>query len=145
MELRWEKLDGRDGHSVGRELLAEMAGDREIGHTETGKPCFLDCPLHFSISHTHDHVFVCVGPNPIGIDAEEMDRKIRPATLAMLSERERARVRSDADFLRLWVLKEAFAKLTGRGIGNYLKNTDFSPDDGRIQEIDGCFVAVLEE
>ncbi len=145
MELKWERLDGRDGHTVGRKLLAEMAGQIEVMLTETGKPYFADCPLHFSISHTKNHVFVCVSEKNVGIDAEEKDRKIRPAALAMLSEKERIRVKSDADFLRLWVLKEAYAKLTGRGIGNYLKNTDFSPDDRRIQEIDGCFVAILEE
>jgi len=46
-------------------------------------------------------------------------------------------------FLRLWVLKEAYAKLTGRGLGSYLKETNFSPTDTRITEIGGCFVAVL--
>ena len=43
------------------------------------------------------------------------------------------------------LLKEADAKLTGRGMGNWLKATDFDPFDPRIQEINGCYVAVLEE
>ena len=47
--------------------------------------------------------------------------------------------------LRFWVLKEAYAKLTGRGWGSYLQDTCFSPDDPRIQVIDGCYVAILEE
>ena len=47
--------------------------------------------------------------------------------------------------LRLWVLKESYAKLTGRGFGHYLKDTAFSPDDPAIQEIDGCYVALMEE
>ena len=50
-----------------------------------------------------------------------------------------------AALLRLWVLKEAYAKLTGRGIGNWLKSTDFDPEDTRITCIDGCYVAILEE
>ena len=45
--------------------------------------------------------------------------------------------------LKFWVLKEAYAKLTGRGLGNYLGETDF--DTETVQIIDGCFVAVLEE
>ena len=43
------------------------------------------------------------------------------------------------------VLKEAYAKLLGKGWGNYLHATVFDPDDPRIQTIDGCYVAILEE
>ncbi len=144
MELRWERRNGRDGHTVGRELLAEMTGQNNVMSTETGKPYFPEGP-HFSISHTEHHVFVCVSHRNVGIDAEEADRVIRPAAYAMLSASERSRIQSDRDFLRIWVQKEAYAKLTGRGIGNYLKNTDFNPDSEKIMEIDGCFVAVLED
>ncbi len=145
MELRWARLEGRDGHTVGRELLADMVGQQEIMLTDAGKPYFPHSPLHFSISHTKDHVFVCVSEKNVGIDAEEIGRKIRPSLMRILSAGEGARVKNEDDFLKLWVLKEAFAKLTGQGMGNYLKNTDFYPDDGRIREIDGCFVAVMEE
>ncbi len=145
MELQWEKLNGRDGHTAGLQLLERMTGVHEIRLTDTGKPYFADHDLHFSISHTENHVFCCVSTRNVGLDAEETDRKLRPSVRRMLSEMEAARVTCDADVLRIWVLKEAFAKLTGRGIGKYLKNTDFSPDDQRIQEIDGCFVAVMEE
>ena len=86
----------------------------------------------------------------MGIDAEEIGRRI-DLRLAerWLSDPEKCRLevardREDA-LLRLWVLKESYAKLTGRGLGNYLKNTDLSPEDPKIQVIDGCYVAVLEE
>ncbi len=145
MELQWRRLDGRNGHEMGRKLLAEMAGDHQILVTETGKPYFADSPLHFSISHTKNHVFVCTSEKNVGIDAEEMNRKIGPHWQRMLSPAEADRVTCHQDFLKIWVLKEAYAKLTGSGILKYLKNTDFSPDDRAIQEIDGCYVALLEE
>lgn len=146
MELLWERLEDRDGHTVGRELLARMVDPLpEICVTERGKPYFEDNGPHFSISHTNKHVFCCVSPRNVGIDAEEMDRKVGDGLLWMLSPNERARCVSQGDMLRLWVLKESFAKLTGKGLGNYLKNTDFFPDDPRIQEIDGCYVAIMEE
>ncbi len=145
MQLKWERLNGRDAHDLGRELLFSMTGKQEIMLTKTGKPYFPRCPLHFSISHTKDHVFVCVSENNVGMDAEEITRPVRPAMRKMLSETEAPRVATSGDFLKLWVLKEALAKLTGQGIGNYLKNTDFSPDDQRIQMIDGCYVAIMEE
>ena len=45
--------------------------------------------------------------------------------------------------LKFWVLKEAYAKLTGRGWGSYLYGTNFDPNDAK--ETDGHYVAVLEE
>lgn len=146
MKIAWRLLHGRDGHSVALELLAEMVAPLpEIRRTPAGKPYFVDSDLHFSVSHTPRHVFCCVSRKNVGIDAEEMDRPVTPALRRMLSEAENTRCQSDADLLRLWVLKESFAKLTGRGIGSYLKHTDFDPADPRIQQIDGCFVAVMEE
>lgn len=156
MRLAWERLEGRDGHTVARALLArlyqEETGDPmpEIRYLANGKPCFSESNLHFSISHTKNHAFCCLSRNNIGIDAEETDRPVRPALAEkILSPTEKERYLAAADrhaaMLRLWVLKESYAKLTGRGIGYYLKNTDFDPNDPRIQEIDGCFVAILQE
>ena len=146
MKLAWRRLDGRDGHTVGRELLRELVGELPpILVTDRGKPYFADGSLCFSIAHTKNHAFCCVSENNVGMDAEEADRPVSPALRHMCSAAELARCGTDADLLRLWVLKESWAKLTGRGIGNYLKETDFRPNDGRITQIDGCFVAVMEE
>ena len=150
MELRWVRLNGRDGHTVGRELLAEMVGDRQILVTDRGKPYFAGDGPHFSISHTKKHVFCCVSERNVGIDAEELDRPVNPLLYRrILSPEEQARLDGWQDraagLLRLWVLKESYAKLTGRGIGDYLKNTDFDPNDSRIQIIDGCYVVIMEE
>ena len=151
MKLAWARLNGRDGHTVGRELLAELVGQLpQIAVTDRGKPYFVDSDLHFSISHTKGQAFCAVSENNIGIDAEEMDRDI-DLRLAerFLSETELDRYQKATDprdaLLRLWVLKESDAKRTGRGWGNYLKNTDFDPEDESIQMIDGCYVAVLIE
>jgi phosphopantetheinyl transferase len=48
-------------------------------------------------------------------------------------------------FLTFWVLKEAEAKLTGEGLRIYPNHTNFSLDDPRVTELDGCIVAVMEE
>ena len=151
MKLIWARLDGRDGHTVGRELLRELVGELPgIAVTDRGKPYFVDFPLHFSISHSKNHAFCAVSKKNIGIDAEETNRQINPRLeQRYLSGTEKVRLQNAADprtaLLRLWVLKESYAKLTGRGWGNYLKSTDFNPEDPRIQIIDGCYVAVLEE
>ena len=116
---------------------------------ERGKPRFDDDPLQFSISHTKNHVFCVLSDRPVGIDAEEKDRNI-DLRLAekILSPAEKQRYLAAADqreaLLKLWVLKEATAKCSGEGLRGYPNQTDFSPEDPRLMELDGCFVAVIE-
>ena len=154
--LAGRALEGRSGHEVGRALLAELYREKtgqplpRISVTDRGKPYFEDSPLHFSISHTGAHAFCALSERPVGIDAEERDRKVSPKLAEkILSPPEKLRYEAAADrhgaLLRLWVLKEAAAKLSGEGLRGYPNHTDFSPDDPRIREMDGCFVAILTE
>ena len=155
MQIGHMALEGRSGHEAGRLLLADMYTEMtgqplpEIAVTERGKPYFKDAPWYFSISHTKNHVFCVLSEKPVGIDAEETDRKadLRLAD-KILSYKEKVRYEAVGDkrlaLLRLWVLKEAYAKLCGRGLGDYLYETDFDPNDPRIQELHGCFVAVIQ-
>ena len=151
MELAWKRLEGDDPHEAGLSLLRQLYGKDlpPILRSMQGKPYFSDGAAHFSISHTQNHAFCVLSSQPVGLDAEECDRPVQPALVRFLSPTEAARYEAAPDkqacLLRLWVLKESHAKLTGRGIGNYLKDTDFDPNDPRIQIIDGCYVAVLEE
>ena len=156
MKLKWKKLENQTGHDAGRALLAEAFWEETGGDlppiliSPQGKPYFEKEDWHFSISHTDTHAFCVLSRQNIGIDAENADREIDPRVGARyLAENEQKRVENAPDqrlaLLRLWVLKEALAKLTGRGIGNWLKNTDFDPEDERIAGIDSCFVAILEE
>ena len=154
--LTYTSLNGRTGHEAGRTLLAQMFRNAtgedlpSIAIPPRGKPYFPDSPWHFSISHTRRHAFCALAKCPLGIDAEEMDRIINPKLAEkVLSPAEKLRYEGYADkndaFLRLWVLKEASVKLTGEGLTGYPNHTDFSPEDPRIQIIDGCYVAVLTE
>ena len=153
--LAGEPLEGRSGHEAGRELLARMYREKtgencpEIAVEERGKPYFVEGNWHFSISHTKKHVFCVLSARPVGLDAEEADRRI-DLRLAekILSEPEKVCYEAAPDkrevLLKLWVLKEAAAKLTGEGLRGYPNHTDFSPNDPRVTEQDGCYVAVLE-
>ena len=154
--LAWARLNGRTGHEVGRKLLSELYRAEtgmempEIYIAEGGKPYFPDSKYQFSISHTKQHAFCVLSRHPIGIDAEEKNREIKPRLgEKILSESEKRRYDASSDkqacLLRLWVLKEASVKLTGRGLRGYPNHTDFDPNDPRVTEIDGCYVAVLEE
>ena len=155
MRIAHCRLDGLSGHEAGRRLLAELYR-QETGQdlpviltTERGKPYFPDSDLYFSISHTPGHAFCVLSENNVGIDAEELDRNIN-LKLAdkILSPAEKAQFDVAQDpriaLLTFWVLKEAAAKLSGEGLRGYPNHTDFSLDDSRVTEIDGCLVAVLE-
>ncbi|MCD7858800.1 MAG: 4'-phosphopantetheinyl transferase superfamily protein [Firmicutes bacterium] len=152
MELLWQRLDGQDAHAAGRALLRRLCGGElpEIAFGAHGKPYFPADARHFSISHCANHVFVCLSARAVGLDAEEKGRRVSAAMPSrVLSGAEYRRWEAapnrDEAFLRLWVLKEAAAKRSGEGIFAALRGTDFSPDDPRVREIDGCFVAILED
>ena len=155
MRMKWMRLNGCSGHEAGRQLLQQLYREETGNECPTvltaprGKPYFEDSSLCFSISHTKNHAFCVLSSYPVGIDAEEMERNINLRLAEkILSEAERVRFEAAEDprdtLLRLWVLKEASAKLTGEGLNGYPNHTDFDPCDPRIQEIDGCYVAVFE-
>lgn len=156
MIFSWCALDGRTGHEAGRALLAELyrreTGEAlpPIGISPRGKPFFADSPWHFSISHTRKHAFCVLDRENIAIDAEELDRPVNPRLAEwILSPREKEQFEAAADktraLLTFWVLKEAAAKLSGEGLRGFPNHTNFSLDDLRVREIDGCVVAVLRE
>lgn len=156
MRIGFCKLSGETGHEAGRRLLAEVyraeTGEDlpEIRTTSRGKPYFPDSHWHFSISHTHRHAFCVLSKNNVAIDAEEPDRIIRlHLAEKILSPGEKAQFDAaeskERALLIFWVLKEAEAKLTGEGLRIYPNHTNFSLDDPRVTEMDGCIVAIMEE
>ena len=156
MKIASCELAGRTGHEAGRQLLAERyraeTGEAlpEIRITDRGKPYFPGNSWHFSISHTPKHAFCVLSRNNIGIDAEELDRKINlKLAEKILSPGEKqqfdAAENKEKALLTFWVLKEAAAKLSGEGLRGYPNHTNFSLEDPRVTELDGCIVAVMEE
>lgn len=149
-------LDGRTGHDAGRELLERLyrqaTGEAlpPILKTERGKPYFERGDWHFSISHTPRRAFCVLSKHNIAIDAEELDRNINlKLAEKILSPAEKRQFDTAADkrraLLTFWVLKEAAAKFSGEGLRGYPNHTDFSLEDPRVTELDGCLVAVMEE
>ena len=147
-------LDGQSGHEAGRELLRQLyethVGGQmpEISVAPSGKTSFVSGDWHFSISHTKAHAFCVLADCPVGLDAEEANRKINLRLAeSVLSPGEKIQFDAAADkrktLLTFWVLKEAEGKLTGRGIGLHPRHTNFVLPDNRVSEIDGCLVAVV--
>lgn len=148
-------LAGRTGHEAGRALLAALYREETglelppIAVKAGGKPYFPGSDWHFSISHTPRRAFCALSHREIGIDAEERDRNVNLALAEkILSPGEWVQFDAAPDkrraLLTFWVLKEAQVKRTGDGLRGYPNGTDFSLNDPRVTEMDGCLVAVIE-
>ena len=100
----------------------------EIIPDENGKPFLVaNDPIHFSITHSSDHIAVAFSLNRIGLDLEQV-RKVDGAALAsrFLSPQEAARVAQSEDpslFFKLWTCREAAIKADGRGLSKLLAIT----------------------
>lgn len=149
-------LDGRTGHEAGLALLAQLYKEEtgeplpEIRLGQWGKPYFVNSPWQFSITHTPRHAFCVLTREPVGIDAEELDRPISASLVRrVLSPIEYAQYAAAQDkrraFLTFWVLKEAQVKRTGRGLQGFPNHTNFRLEDAQVFEMDGCLVAIDRE
>lgn len=150
------RLSGRTGHQAGRVLLETLYREETgqslppIHISPAGRPYFPGSPYHFSISHTRRHAFCVLGLHPVGIDAEELDRKLNlrlaPRILSQteFSQYEQAPDKRRA-MLTFWVLKEAGAKCTGLGLQGFPNHTHFSLEDPRVWEWDGCLIGMIVE
>lgn len=155
MKIASCELAGRSGHEAGRALLAALYRAETgkalppIAIGERGKPFFPAEDWHFSITHTRRRAFCALSRREIGIDAEELDRNVNLLLAEkILSPGEKAQFDAAPDkrraLLTFWVLKEAQVKKTGEGLRGYPRNTDFSLNDPRVREMDGCLLAVIE-
>lgn len=155
-KLDYWPLNGLDSRVAGRLLLEQMYEELTgeslppIEKAPRGKPFFPGSELHFSITHTKTTVFCAICDTEIGIDAEDLTRKVSPALAEkILSPGEYAQYAAVPDeekneaLLRFWVLKEAEAKCSGLGLRGYPNHTDFDLNDPRVRKLGGCMVAVI--
>ncbi len=116
---------------------------------------------HLSLSHSHGMSACAVCSHQgLGVDIEPLyrDARWRPIVRRWFSEREQDWLLAQAShetFLKVWTLKEAWLKATGRGIANNLQSLEVSPDlvltgdrpDQRWQaalaEAEGYMIAVV--
>jgi len=128
-----------------RELIGRKLGvppaDVAFVAGEHGKPQLPRHELHFSVAHCEGHAIVALREQgPVGVDVEPLTATLRERDAIarrVLSSRERQWLsdRPEAtktrDFVRLWVLKEAFAKCIGFGLSGPLHELEADMgDDG---------------
>ena len=111
----------------------------ELAMGPHGRPAFSDPLLpEFSISHSGDWLWLAIGGPSLGLDVEQhrprrnlgklMDHVLSPLELAWVSSQD-DELRA---FYRLWTLREAVLKASGRGLAG-LSRLQLFPDEHRIE------------
>lgn len=149
----------RERYLAGRALLRQVLSDCTEGmvapaqwrfqYDALGKPRVAPGlpQIHFSLAHAGRLVVVATDPaQPVGVDVERLcDFAPDHIPTDCLSTEECidltqcAKTTRAAAFLRLWTLKEAYAKQTGMGV-----SADFGEIE-IIQHSDGCFGVRTDE
>lgn len=148
------RLSGLTGHQAGRALLETLYREETgkelppIHISPAGRPYFPGSDYRFSIAHTSRHALCVLGKHPVGLDAEELDRRVNLRLVQrVLSDTELAQFEKAPDkrraILQFWVLKEAQVKCTGLGLRGFPNRTHFRLDDPRVWEWDGCLIGMI--
>ena len=134
------------------ELLSVL--DRKVAepcyrYGESGKPYLTNVSFLFNLSHSGDYVFCGVSEQEIGVDIQKIQEKCSlrlakrffaapecQALEACGEEEMRRRM-----FFRMWVRKEAYGKLTGKGIAGTVGKCLW----GDVPEEEGGFVCNPEK
>jgi 4'-phosphopantetheinyl transferase len=143
------RIEYASAHALTRAMLSAASGEAptafryEIGFKGKPRAFIGDRPLdlHFNISHTDGLVAVAVSRHcELGIDVEAVDRSVDLAVADRYFFGAEAdwlavqpRDRQLESFLRLWTLKEAYIKATGRGLSQPLDEFWFDVDPPRIR------------
>ena len=126
-----KKVDGVSTRETLKKILSSKFrfSSPEIITSENGKPYLKnngELPLHFSVSHTDELLFVVFSDKNVGIDAEKSSRKVEYAPIIKkFPETERAQISSKADFLQNWTAKESAVKWLGGTLGRDLAHLQF--------------------
>lgn len=100
--------------------------DAKVFVGEQGKPMIEG--LEFSLSHSADLVICAVSDKPVGCDVEKVRKTQTNVAERYFSRAERKYLgrfvegEYDKEFLRLWTMKESYAKMTGEGMALTLGN-----------------------
>ena len=97
-----------------------------FSYLANGKPFLANCPdLHISISHSESIAMCAVSKFEVGADVEYVSqfkegvcrRFFTKSECDYIFQYKNADLQKDR-FFRIWTMKESFAKLTGKGIGD---------------------------
>ena len=114
----------------------------EISRGKHGKPYFKNSDIYFNYSHCKYGVACAVSDSEVGVDIQEI-RSVKPSVIQRVCcDNELEIIKTDEDFIRIWTLKEAYAKFTGKGFAEGFKSIDTTSFPNGLAFICGeCYIA----
>jgi len=116
-DVRTLLADGADRSALARALLSFAVKEMweceapEIVRSENGKPFFAgEENMHFSLSHSKNHILVAVSEYPVGADIETL-RPVKKEYERLFS----LEMLEQFGYFGGWTLREAVFKLRGKG------------------------------
>lgn len=100
-------------------LLHEILKIKEddIYLSNEGKPLLKNNNQHISISHSKDFSILAISDYLVGIDIENLNRKVSDSIILAFAKDEQEFLSKNKDCLiDLWTLKESFLKCIGKGL-----------------------------
>lgn len=98
-----------------------------FGYSPKGKPYLRDYPdIHFNISHCEKAILCAVEKQTVGVDIETIKPYNEELARYTMNNNEIEQInrsyRPDIEFARLWTMKEAVLKKSGKGITTNIKD-----------------------
>ncbi len=138
------------GHDLAKEMLSEKSGVKtdtlRFYKTAKGKPYLPESEWQFNISHSGNTVLCGVHSGDIGVDIEKTRSYNDRVAKRICSPAEYAYINGDSiRFLQVWTRKEAYAKLTGKGLSVSLRTIEVASDTALHHAVCGYNVLTAAE
>lgn len=119
-------VEAENLYARAEEIIFTLLGRAEkILKTPLGKPYIGGNPLFISLTHSGRHAAIATDTVPVGVDSECLRGRSHESVLKRFSERERAEISSERDFLIHWTAREAYIKMRGETLASTLKRIEF--------------------
>ena len=111
------------------EQLGDAPFSLEYTYGEWGKPFFKNLPYYFNLSHSGEYILCVISTQEIGVDIQ-WEKPLKNDRLARryFTEEEKENLSAIQnpsewcrEFYRIWATKEAYGKLTGKGLTAVLR------------------------
>lgn len=108
-------------------FYAVKADETDLEFSKNGKLYIAKTALYFNITHTDGLIMIAISDSPVGIDAENVFKKIDAEKIAdkYFSAEEREQIENQKHFFILWTKKESAIKYADLTLASALSKTSF--------------------
>jgi 4'-phosphopantetheinyl transferase len=124
-----------------KEILKKYHINYDIFYNEYGKPYIKNNPIYFNISNCDDYTVIVISDREVGVDIQKIT--IKPTVIdKVCNDKEKSLIKTEKDFTRLWVKKEAYVKCLGIGLSYGLKNVDTTKLKFKLKKYKNYYIGI---